>query len=84
MIVLAMLGAYLVLYAISPVLPWVVILVVGFIALISKFARSERASSNRRDWTNKETALFLATWHEWREQQDRLARSKGWGKYRRR
>lgn len=78
-----MLGAYLVLYAISPALPWFVILVVGFVALISKLAKAERASPNRRNWTNRETASFLATWHERKEQQDRLQRSKGWGKYRR-
>jgi hypothetical protein len=83
MVVLVLLGVYCVLYAISPALPWVVILVVGFVALFVKLARAERARPNRRDWTNRETALFLATWHEWKERQDRLERSKGWGKYRR-
>ncbi len=83
MVVLVLIGAYLVLNAISPALPVVVLLVVGFVALFVKLARSERASPNRCDWTNRETALFLATWNEWKEQQDRLARSKGWGKYRR-
>jgi hypothetical protein len=87
-IVLALLGVYLVLYAISPSLPVVVLLMVGFVALIFRLTRAEHAGPNmrgraRRDWTNRETALFLATWNEWKEQQDRLQRSKGWGKYRR-
>lgn len=60
-VVFALLGAYLVLYAISPALPVFVIMVVGLVALISKLAKAERAGPNRRDWTNRETALFLAT-----------------------
>ena len=83
MVVLVSIGAYSVLNAISPALPVVVILVVGLVALLVKLARSERGSPNRRDWTNRETVLFLATLNEWKEQQDRLERSKGWGKYRR-
>lgn len=79
-----MLGVYCVLYAISPALPVVVLLVVGFVALFVKLARSERASPNRRDWTNRETALFLVSQEVLKEHRDRIARSKGWGKYKRR
>jgi hypothetical protein len=68
---------------IGPALLVVVFLVVGFVALFVKLARSERASPKRRDWTNRETALFLATQDVLKEQRDRIARSKGWGKYRR-
>jgi hypothetical protein len=84
MVVLALLGAWLVLYAISPALPVVVLLIAGLVALLVKLARSERASPNRRDWTNRETALFLVTQEVLKEHRDRIARSKGWGKYRRR
>ena len=83
MVVLVSIGAYSVLNAISPALPVVVLLVVGFVALFVKLARSERASPNRRDWTNRQTALFREFSNEVKEYQDRLDRSKGWGKYRR-
>jgi hypothetical protein len=88
-VVLVPLGAWLVLYAIDPALSVIVLLIAGLVALLVKLARSERASPNRRvrpnrrDWTNREAALFREFSNEVREYQDRLQRSKGWGKYRR-